>query len=275
MGVFGIALFAALFAPEDLRRTLSPPLRKGAVGLAVFALVSAFGWLALEAAEMGGDPARAFDPTTLSDVLTLTAFGDVWQARLILGVALVAAVAITPAHRWGFIALISGALVASLGLVGHSAMQTGLIGLAHRANDAAHLICAAAWLGGLAPFLLCLWTVERENSRADSILAMMRFSAAGHFNVLLIVATGALNIALTTHALPWPPSSPYRALLLAKLAVVGAMIATALFNRYVLVPRATSGSPALKALRWTSLGEIALAALVIALVSGFGTLDPA
>ena len=50
----------------------------------------------------------------------------------------------------------SAALLASLGLVGHAAMQTGVEGVRHRANHAVHLLTTGAWIGGLVPFVMCL-----------------------------------------------------------------------------------------------------------------------
>ncbi len=93
--------------------------------------------------------------------------------------------------------------------------------------------------------------------------------------VAAIVATGAANIALTSGRAPLPPSTPYRALLDVKIALVAVMIALALVNRYVLVPRLSARPAALLALRRLSLVNAALGALVVALVSAFGLLDPA
>ena len=53
------------------------------------------------------------------------------------------------------------------------------------------------------------------------------------------------------------------------------MIVLALFNRFVLAPRLKRSPGALAALRLTSLAEIALGSLVVALVSVFALLDPA
>ena len=55
--------------------------------------------------------------------------------------------------RWAPTAVASGALLASLGLVGHAAMQTGAEGVLHRGNHAVHLLAAGAWIGGLVPFV--------------------------------------------------------------------------------------------------------------------------
>ncbi len=51
-----------------------------------------------------------------------------WAAHLVLAAALVAVVAFGPSARWAATSLVSAALLASLGLVGHAAMQTGAEG---------------------------------------------------------------------------------------------------------------------------------------------------
>jgi putative copper resistance protein D len=105
--------------------------------------------------------------------------------------------------------------------------------------------------------------------------AMMRYSRYGHFFVPLVVLSGMTNVALTTGVLPFPASSPYRALLLAKIALVASLVALALVNRYVIVARCTPAATMLRALRTTTVAEIALGTVVIGLVSLFGLWDPA
>jgi copper resistance protein D len=102
---------------------------------------------------------------------------------------------------------------------------------------------------------------------------MRRFSDGGQLAVALVVATGVVNVALTS-GVPLPITTPYRALLAAKLAVVALMIAIALVNRYVVAPRLKPGAPALRILMWTSLAEVGLGAAVVGLVSLFALLDP-
>lgn len=275
MIAFGVGGYILAFAPASLRPLLSRDLKRPIVAASLVALVSAVGWLAVEAAAMEGEWRFAFDADALSDVLTGTTFGRVWQARLALALAFVAAAALTPRDRWWLSTALAAALVASLGLVGHAAMQEGAIGAVHRANHATHLLAAAAWFGGLIPFGLCLRAYQDETLRAAAVTAMTRFSTTGHFVVALVIATGVANIALTTGAPPWPPNTPYRALLSAKIALVGVMVALALFNRYVLVPRVRQGARAIGALRRSSLGEVAVATGAVALVSWFGLFDPA
>jgi putative copper resistance protein D len=263
------------YAPERLRLALSPAARRVALIASLVALITAIAWLALESASMADDWSAALDPEAIAAVLTDTAFGHAWSLHLALATALVAVVAFGPGARWGPTALASAALLASLGLVGHATMQIGVEGVVHRANHAVHLLAAGAWIGGLVPFALCLRAYERDDLRRDTVRAMAAFSFWGQLIVAAIVLTGVVNIALTSHHPPLPPTTPYRALLVAKLVIVAIMISLALYNRFVLTPRLKTSANALATLRATSLAEIALGSVVVALVSVFALLDPA
>ena len=274
MLAFGSSAFLWLCAPVDLRRALSPKVRRLVVAAALVALATAILWLALEAASMAGDWSAAVDPGVIAAVLTETAFGPAWIAHLAFAAALVA-VLLAPRGGWGTIAILSGLTLASLALVGHAAMQTGAEGILHRANHAAHLLTTGAWLGGLIPFVMCRDAYAANHRRADAVSAMTRFSFTGHFVVAAVVLTGIVNIALISGRAPLPPTTPYRALLDIKIGLVAVMIGLALFNRYRLTPRLGSDAAALAALRATSIAEVALGTAVVALVSVFALLDPA
>jgi copper resistance protein D len=274
MLVFGMSAYLWAYAPERLRVALSPAARRGALIASLVALITAIAWLALESASMADDPSAAIDPEAIAAVLTDTAFGHAWAAHLVLAAALVAVVAFAGAG-WAAASIVSAALLASLGLVGHAAMQTGAEGVLHRANHAVHLVAAGAWIGGLVPFAMCLRAYQRDDLRKDSVRAMVGFSFWGQLIVAAIVLTGVVNIALTSRHPPLPPTTPYRALLVAKLVIVAIMIALALFNRFVLAPRIKTSANALATLRITSLAEIALGCVVVALVSVFALFDPA
>ncbi len=272
---FGASAFVWLYAPERLRRRLTPAIWRVAAASSVVALITAILWLALESASMADDWSAATDPDAIGAVLDHTAFGHAWAVRLVLAAALVAAVALTPRDRWAPITLVSAASLASLALVGHAAIQTGLEGIAHRANHAAHLLAAGAWLGGLIPFMMCVSAYRDNELRPEAVRAMAGFSFWGQFVVAAIVVTGAVNIALISGRAPFPPTTPYRALLDAKIVIVGLMISLAVFNRFYLVPKLSPGAAALAALRVTSVIEVALGTAVVALVSVFAMLDPA
>ena len=249
----------------------------GALALiaSVVTVISAIAWLALESASMADEWSAAVDPDAIGAVLTDTAFGHAWAVHLVLAAALVAVIVFGPRARWGPTAVASAALLASLGLVGHAAMQSGAEGALHRANHAVHLMAAGAWIGGLVPFAMCLRAYERDDLRKDAVRAMAGFSFWGQLIVAAIVLTGVVNIALTSHRPPIPPTTPYRALLAAKLVIVAIMISLALFNRFVLAPRLKASANALRTLRATSAAEVALGCVVIALVSVFALFDPA
>jgi copper resistance protein D len=274
MLTFGMSAYLWAYAPERLTLALSPVVRRLALVAGLVALVTAFAWLALESASMADDWSAAIDPEAIAAVLTDTAFGRAWSLHLVLAAALVAVVAFSRAG-WAATSIASAALLASLGLVGHAAMQTGAEGALHRANHAVHLVAAGAWIGGLIPFAMCLRAYQRDDLRKDSVRAMAGFSFWGQLVVAAIVLTGVVNIALTSRHPPLPPTTPYRALLVAKLVIVAIMIALALFNRFVLAPRIKTSANALATLRATSLAEIALGCVVIALVSVFALFDPA
>jgi putative copper resistance protein D len=274
MLAFGMSAYLWAYAPERLRVALSPAARRGALIASLVALITAIAWLALESASMADDPSAAIDPEAIAAVLTDTAFGHAWAAHLVLAAALVAVVAFAGAG-WAATSIVSAALLASLGLVGHAAMQTGAEGALHRANHAVHLMAAGAWIGGLVPFAMCLRAYQRDDLRKDAVRAMAGFSFWGQLIVAAIVLTGVVNIALTSRHPPLPPTTPYRALLVAKLVIVAIMIALALFNRFVLAPRLKTSANALATLRATSLAEIVLGCVVIALVSVFALFDPA
>jgi putative copper resistance protein D len=274
MLAFGMSAYLWAYAPERLRLALSPDARRLALIASVVALITAIAWLALESASMADAWSAAVDPGQIGAVLTDTAFGQAWALHLVLAVALVGVMMFGPRARWAATAVASAALLASLGLVGHAAMQTGAEGVLHRANHAVHLMAAGAWIGGLVPFAMCLRAYERDDQRKDAVRAMAGFSFWGQFIVAAIVLTGVVNIALTSHRAPIPPTTLYRALLVAKLIIVTIMILLALFNRFVLTPRLKASANALTTLRATSAAEVALGCVAIALVSVFALLDP-
>jgi putative copper resistance protein D len=275
MLAFGMSAYLWAYAPERLRLALSRVVRRLALVASLVALISAIAWLALESAAMADDRSAAIDPDVIVAVLSDTAFGQAWAAHLVLAAALVAVVVFGPRDRWAATAVASAALLASLGLVGHAAMQMGVEGVLHRANHALHLMAAGAWIGGLVPFAMCLRAYQRDDLRKDAVRAMAGFSFWGQLIVAAIVLTGVVNIALTSHRAPIPPTTPYRALLAAKLIIVAIMISLALFNRFVLAPRLKASANALRTLRATSAAEVALGCVVIALVSVFALFDPA
>lgn len=275
MLLFGAGAFLWALAPTGLARALIGPVRR-MIGVAiVVAGITALAWIGLESGQLGDGWIDSANPEILTDVLVDTEFGRLWLWRLALALILPGALVFRWHDRWVFVVPVSALLLATLGLTGHEAMQSGLIGTLHRVNHSLHLLAAGAWLGGLLTLILCLEQFDGASLRSEVGVPLQRFSGLGHGVVALVVLTGAVDTALTLGAWPIDISSPYQTLLATKIAIVAAMIATAIFNRYVLVPRMKNEtSMALHALKTNSIAEVALGMAVLALVSAFGILEP-
>ncbi|HVX81110.1 MAG TPA: copper homeostasis membrane protein CopD [Devosiaceae bacterium] len=271
----GTGTFGLWLIPEDLRRATGPSLWRLLRVAAVLAILTTLLWLLLEAAELGDGWPSAIDPATLGAVLTMTSFGHVWIARLLLALLLAAAFALPGRARWAGVSLVGVLLLASLGLVGHAADKSGPLGDLQRLNHATHLLAAAGWVGALPPLWICLRR-RRDKALVPAVAEMLqRFSISGHIAVALVLVTGLLDTQLILGRWPTDMSQPYQVLLAAKIALVALMVLIALANRYQVVPTLDADRPgALDRLIRGTVAEIVLSAGVVALVSAFGTLDP-
>jgi putative copper resistance protein D len=139
---------------------------------ALIALLTAVGWLLLEAASMGDTWGDAIQPGTLRAVLTDTVFGQLWLARLPLAL-LVCLVAWFWQRSSFALVLLSAALLASLALTGHAVMDLGWLSVVHPLNQALHLLAAGFWLGSLVPLGLFLkWHLRNRNHVQPTRLVM-------------------------------------------------------------------------------------------------------
>jgi putative copper resistance protein D len=272
MTVFGVGVFQSALAPPDLRRSLARPLWRLVAAASLILAVTMVGWPMLEAGEVGEGWADVYDPQIVMSVLLDTDFGRVWCWRLGLAAVLIVLAFVDRRPSRPMLAVLAGLLLGSLGLIGHAAMQSGLIGWLHSGNHALHLLAAGFWFGSLVPLLFCLR--DRSLSK-DALAAVRRFSALGHVAVAAVIITGVVDTWLVLGKLPIDLASPYQALLATKIALVAVMVAAALANRYVLLPpllaRSRASSPML---RYSAMGEVVLGLGVLAVVSALGTLEP-
>jgi putative copper resistance protein D len=269
MLLFGLSAFISIVAPRPLADRYAGITRWTGATLALVLVVTGLGWFALEVGEAGNGWADAISPAMWAALASGTEFGTIWVWHLAIGlVLLVAAVLPRDIRR---IALLAGSalLLASLGLVGHAAMQQGEIGWVHRISHALHLLGAGFWIGALPPLLVCLLALRSSGSRADATVALTRFSGLGHVAVAVTLLTGILNTGLTLGGWPVDFRSPYQALLAIKIGLVAVMLSIALLNRYVLTPRF-----AVRGLVIGTSAELLLGAAIVALVSAFATYDP-
>ncbi|OLP56986.1 hypothetical protein BJF92_20975 [Rhizobium rhizosphaerae] len=290
--LWGTTAYLAAFVGEPLRGAIAGRLagitRLSALLLWLMLLAS----LPLRASLLAEGGEAALSLPLLSALLWETAIGFAWQVQM-LAATLLAAGALMRPRRPALIAPLAALFLITLPLGGHAAMLgLTLTGLAHRANDALHLLSAGAWAGALLPVLLILPRLREGESRPAAQAALLNFSTMGHIAVALVLITGLINAWLIlgagsgngmgAEAGPdglmklvaglW--TSPYGRLLALKATLVALMVTLALVNRYALVPRLAASPPAGRALMLGTLAEIGLSALVLALVAAFGTMDP-
>lgn len=271
MWLWGSSLFVLALLPAALRQDFWQQQairnRRAARTLLLATLTA----LPLHSAILGDDWAYSWQASSLLTVAADSGIGHAWCWQLLAAVALwLATEGAGNRHALSVTAVLSAALLASLTLSGHAAMQQGWPGLLHRGNDWLHLLSSAAWLGAL-PLVLQLLCQPPAAVHAALPGILRRFSATGHAVVLLVFATGLGNLYLINGSLLPDTLSTYAMLLGLKLLLVAGMTVLALYNRYYLVPRMPQGLPCLKhAIRL----QIVCGLLALALLAVLGTLDP-
>ncbi|WP_312946597.1 copper homeostasis membrane protein CopD [Superficieibacter sp.] len=267
----GGVFFAVWLAREPLRSELANrfcrPLRLCAALNALTALLL----LMVQGGMMAGGWPDVWRPQVWLAVIG-TQFGNVWLWQIVLTWVSLILVWLRSRHQLAVLLILLGAQLVMQASVGHSAMHYGVMGAIQRANQAVHLICGSIWLGGLLPFLYCLRLIHGR-WRQSVIKTLLRFSRYGHFAVAGVLLTGINNAWLIQGRLI--SASPWGRALLLKCALVALMVAIALVNRYVLVPRMSSdGERAQRFLIRMTQAETILGALVLATVSLFATWEP-
>jgi putative copper export protein len=249
MLLFGGAVFRTLLITR-LKLDAASPLRWAVLAIA---LVSACLWLVLAAVAMAG----TLDASVLTQTLTGTLFGQVFVLRLaaLLGLLLVP-------DGW-IAAALAGLALALPAITGHAAQSSPAGFIAIGATlDAVHLLAAGLWIGGLAVLL-----AVRKRPEFPAALAL--FSEWAMVAVLLLVMTGLINAASILLGDKGADAPLYVGVLCAKLALVLAMLALAVVNRFRLLP----GS-ATVAIARNAVVELALGGVVIALAGWLGQLPP-
>ena len=259
-------------------------------GLAL-ALGSGAAWLVAVAAGMSGKPLGvALSQGAAWTVLTRTRFGEDWQLRLVLAVALGLGLLMQRKPRWrdsraiGWTALLlAAALLASLAWAGHGAATPGLTGNLHLAADVFHLLAVGLWLGTLPPLVLLLGEVRRTRDArwvAVAGTAVRRYSALALASVTVLLAAGVVNTWFLAGSVPALVGTGYGRLLLGKIGLFTAMLLIAAVNMLRLSPRLAN--PAVETGVWRTIArlqsnawiETALGLGVVAIVGVLGTLPP-
>ncbi|OWV84490.1 copper homeostasis membrane protein CopD [Rhizobium sp. R693] len=271
--LWGASAYICWIAPADLAARVSLRLRH-CYALATLLIIGAtVSLLPVQTAMIGEGWTDAFAPQMLLSVLTGTSVGQAWIAQAGATSLLIASYLTTGRFRYRASAVGAGLLLISLAIAGHAAMNSGWLRVIHHVNDGLHLLSGGAWLGALAPIVVTLPMLTDVRWQNDARTALMRFSTVGHFAVTLVITTGVINTALIVGSAPLDWQLEYQFLLSIKILIVFVLVALAIGNRYVLVPR-LARNPSLQPLMWATGTEIVLGFAVLGLVSVFGVLQP-
>ena len=106
--------------------------------------------------------------------------------------------------------------------------------------DAIHVLSASVWVGGIACLLLALPAATRrlqEGERTQLLLgSLRRFSPFALAAVIAIAATGVIQAYIDVRSIHGLLHTTYGALIIAKTALLGALIVLGWLNRERLIP---------------------------------------
>lgn len=239
----GLGRWLLLRSPEDATSPATTEMRRSAAHLgtgAAVGLVAAMGLIFLRQLLEFRDP---FVPWTEDARLLLTATG--WGTTWLAGVGLTFVVLI--AYRFASIQSSIGWLLATVGalLLGAFPALTGhanagdLRGLTLTA-DVLHVWAVGGWIGGLALVLFLehrRWRVSEAPQPSRLPVLVPRFSPVAMASVAILAATGlfASWVHLSRVSDLW--DTAYGRLLVAKLVLVGVVLALGAFNFKRLTPQ--------------------------------------
>lgn len=272
MLVFGFAMYGAWLAPLTIRRLLAKRFLRLQQHAAVWSLISATAMLAVQGGLMGTGWADVFSPNIWQAVLQ-TQFGGVWLWQIVLALVTLIVALMQPRNMPRLLFMLTTAQFILLAGIGHATLNEGVTAKIHQTNHAIHLICAAAWFGGITAGALVYATHQRPlatpgHSGADAFFLVRAFAVIG------VLASGVLNALLITG---FPPTltTYWGQLLLLKAILVMIMVVIALANRYVLVPRMRQDEDrAAPWFEWMTKLEWAIGAVVLVIISLLATLEP-
>ena len=234
--LFGVggALFLAFAGGPPLPRARR--VVGGALGLAAVAAPFAVALQGLDALglPLSALPQGATLAAGLASPYTLTVAGAVLAAGL--AAVSLAAPSLVMRRLTGLIAL--AVLAFAVSLSGHASTAPPEA-ITHRAVSV-HVAAAAVWVGALVPLALLLAAGASETATR----ALASFSRIVPWAVVALVLTGGFLAAVQVRAPAALWETDYGRVLLAKLALVAAMLALAAVNRWRLTKPALAGDAA-------------------------------
>lgn len=257
------ALLVSLLAPEPI-----PAVRRLAVIGGLVWLAALGGQLVLTISEIFAlSWSQVGDSSTLGssarELVGQTDLGRVMVAQAIL-VILALTLASLRGQRIASMAALGLVVVAAWlpGLTGHAGMDHG-----HVAATIAlglHVVAASLWVGGLIAV-----AIQIGGHGGDPALVLRRFSLVAVICVVLIAETGLLNASLRLDGVASLVTSPYGAIILAKVSILIVLIGWGLRHREALATAwSTRANAAIDARERTFQGWVAWEVLWMGAVYG-------
>ncbi|STI47006.1 putative copper resistance protein [Escherichia coli] len=97
---------------------------------------------------------------TFGRLFLQTQFGGVWLWQIVLALVTLIVALMQPRNMPRLLFMLTTAQFILLAGVGHATLNEGVTAKIHQTNHAIHLICAAAWFGGLLPVLWCMQLIK-------------------------------------------------------------------------------------------------------------------
>lgn len=287
LGLFGWTAFRLL----KLRHLEWVSQGEGRASLTLIAICAPLLSIALmlvSIAAMMGAPITSLDWPMIEAIIIGTEMGMAFLIRLALLIIDLCALLASRAGRPNSLiaALCFAGALLTLSWSGHAAATEGGLGLFHRLNNGVHLLATSLWLGAICWFLFLTLKAHRQPELIPALPLLGVMHAFAPLGVGLVAAaalTGVINAQLifglenSVAVL----ATPYGILLIAKVLLVGIMLAFGAHNasigrRAVLDQRRETAEPnnALLRLRRSLAGELLLAGGVVGLVAVLGTMSP-
>jgi copper resistance protein D len=258
------AIFFLAYCGSLLQEPQRSRIRRLIGTLVLASAVASCARILLTAATMSGDLAGMFDMTFTR--MILGAGEGIATGIRLAGLAL-AALALRSSPRFQRLALV-GAAPASMSFAGIGHVHALWPSIAPSVFLCLHLLCAAFWLGALAP----LWITAQDRNESQIAAVALRFGQWALGVVTLLLGAGAILLwTLIGHAAPfW--SSDYGRMMAIKLLLVAALLGIAAMNKLYLTARLLRGhARAFVQFRRAVQAEMVLGALILLITATFTT----
>jgi putative copper resistance protein D len=181
-------------------------------------------------------------------------------------------------------AIIATTLLGSLAWAGHAGATLGVERSIHLTADAAHLIAAGLWPGGLLPLTLVLLQACRSSQLSLLLAASAitrRFSALSLLVVAALAATGLTNSYFLVGSLHALVTTGYGRLLTLKVLLFVIMISFGACNLLRFKPQLALANEqnakqrdALRKLMRNVIAELCIGTLIVLIVGALGATPP-